>query len=49
MKTLVLTDKQFSKLEDVLEACEDKGPYGYGWCSDELIELQEAVNEQAKD
>lgn len=45
MKTIVLTDKLYEKLVDVLEVHDDCGHRGYGWQSDELMELLEVVRE----
>ena len=47
MNKLTLTDKQLEFLKDILiEHC-DEGPQGFGWGSDELIELRDVINEQA--
>lgn len=43
--SLSLTYEQLKKLEGILSATEDCGPTGEGWCSDELIGLQDIVSE----
>lgn len=45
---LPLTYEQLKKLEEILSATEDCGPTGEGWCSDELIGLQDIVSEAIK-
>jgi hypothetical protein len=48
MNTIKLTDSELILLVDVIENHEDRGPLGYGWQSDELIELQATLNQQAE-
>ena len=43
MKTIILTDKQYEKLCDVLTSHSDEGPLLSGWNSDELNELIEVI------
>ena len=46
MKEIILTDKQYEKLCDVLIEHSDRGPLGQGYNSKELDELIEVVTER---
>ncbi len=39
MKTIELSDEEYTLLMETLEDCDDSGPSGFGWKSDELDKL----------